>query len=74
MCAAQHYAEHDLTLRKFVPIIRASAVYPVVYDARRTVLSLPPIINSAHSAVRGIWEHAPCMGFPFPVLNAPGIS
>lgn len=67
MCTAQHYAEHDLKLRKFVPIIRDSLVYPVVLDARRTVLSLPPIINSAHSAVlvhvimnKLLWVVTPC--------------
>lgn len=48
----QHYADNDLKLRKFVPIIQRSLVYPVILDARRTVLSLPPIINGAHSAVR----------------------
>jgi len=46
-----HYLENDLKLRKFVPIIKDSAVYPVIYDADRTVLSLPPIINGAHSAI-----------------------
>ena len=35
-----------------MPIIKDSLVYPVVLDAERTVLSLPPIINGAHSAVR----------------------
>ncbi len=49
----QHYMEHDQKLKKFVPIIKDSIVYPVLYDAKRTVLSLPPIINGAHSAVRG---------------------
>ncbi len=71
----QHYLDHDLKLRKFVPIIHGSVVYPgnrsrmsaqagqagtcshsfcasVLYDANRVVLSLPPIINGAHSAVR----------------------
>jgi phenylalanyl-tRNA synthetase beta chain len=53
MCLrVQHYLDTDLKLRKFVPIIQKSAVYPVVFDSNRTVLSLPPIINSAHSAVR----------------------
>lgn len=47
----QHYLENDLKLRKFVPIIQQSVVYPVIMDANRTVLSLPPIINGAHSAV-----------------------
>uniref|UniRef100_A0A7S3R6X3 phenylalanine--tRNA ligase n=1 Tax=Dunaliella tertiolecta TaxID=3047 RepID=A0A7S3R6X3_DUNTE len=47
----QHYLDNDLKLRKFVPIIKDSVVYPVIYDANRTVLSLPPIINGAHSAI-----------------------
>jgi phenylalanyl-tRNA synthetase beta chain len=38
-------------LGKFLPIIRDSPVYPVIYDSNRTVLSLPPIINSNHSKI-----------------------
>lgn len=36
----------DLKLKKYLSIIEESPVYPVFYDANRTVLSLPPIINS----------------------------
>lgn len=36
----------DQKLKKFLHIIEDSPVYPVFYDAKRTVLSLPPIINS----------------------------
>eukprot|EP00997_Jenningsia_sp_PLL12_P009912 NODE_698_length_1501_cov_107.359504_g576_i0.p2 GENE.NODE_698_length_1501_cov_107.359504_g576_i0~~NODE_698_length_1501_cov_107.359504_g576_i0.p2 ORF type:complete len:187 (+),score=59.83 NODE_698_length_1501_cov_107.359504_g576_i0:114-674(+) len=36
----------DLKLKKYLQIIEESPVYPVFYDANRTVLSLPPIINS----------------------------
>lgn len=36
----------DQKLKKYLPIIEDSPVYPVFYDANRTVLSLPPIINS----------------------------
>ena len=36
----------DNKLKKFLHIIEDSPVYPVFYDAKRTVLSLPPIINS----------------------------
>jgi len=36
----------DLKLKKYLDIIEKSPVYPVFYDANRTVLSLPPIINS----------------------------
>ena len=48
----QFYAANDLKLKKFVHIIKGSLVYPAIYDANRTLLSLPPIINGAHSAVR----------------------
>ncbi|XP_062116866.1 phenylalanine--tRNA ligase beta subunit, cytoplasmic [Humulus lupulus] len=41
----------DLKLKKFLHIIEDSPVYPVIYDCNRTVLSLPPIINGAHSAI-----------------------
>ncbi|KAG0476303.1 hypothetical protein HPP92_013144 [Vanilla planifolia] len=41
----------DLKLKKFLHIIENSPVYPVIYDRYRTVLSLPPIINGAHSAI-----------------------
>lgn len=50
----QHYLANDNKLRKYVPIIQDSIVYPVIYDAQRTVLSLPPIINGQHSAVRAV--------------------
>ncbi|THG08660.1 hypothetical protein TEA_015530 [Camellia sinensis var. sinensis] len=43
--------QSDLKLKKFLHIIENSPVYPVLYDRNRTVLSLPPIINGAHSAI-----------------------
>jgi len=43
--------EHDAKIKKFLPIIKDSPVYPIIYDANRTVLSLPPIINSDHSKI-----------------------
>ncbi|XP_078439200.1 tRNA synthetase beta subunit family protein [Wolffia australiana] len=46
----QHY-KSDKKLKKFLQIIEDSPVYPVIYDVNRTVLSLPPIINGAHSAI-----------------------
>lgn len=36
----------DMMLKKYLPIIDKKPLYPVFYDANRTVLSLPPIINS----------------------------
>lgn len=47
----QYYLDNDPKLKKFVPIIHDSVVYPVILDANRTVCSMPPIINGAHSAV-----------------------
>lgn len=44
------YATHA-QLKQYLPIIRDSAVYPVIYDADDVVLSLPPIINSDHSKI-----------------------
>lgn len=46
-----HYLANDQKLKRFVPLIHSSVVYPVIMDAKRTVLSLPPIINGAHSAI-----------------------
>lgn len=43
--------ETDNKLKKFLPIIRDSPVYPVIYDSKRTVMSVPPIINSDHSKI-----------------------
>ncbi|KAF1816574.1 phenylalanyl-tRNA synthetase [Eremomyces bilateralis CBS 781.70] len=45
------YYDKDKHLGKFLHIIRDSPVYPVIYDANRTVLSLPPIINGDHSKI-----------------------
>lgn len=45
------YYKSDMKLKKFLHIIENSSVFPVIYDSKRTVLSLPPIINSAHSAI-----------------------
>jgi phenylalanyl-tRNA synthetase beta chain len=47
----EHYLQNDQKLKKFVPLIQNSRVYPVIKDASGTVLSLPPIINGAHSAI-----------------------
>jgi phenylalanyl-tRNA synthetase beta chain len=47
----EYYAANDLKLKKYVPIIQSSLVYPVILDSERTVLSLPPVINGAKSAI-----------------------
>ncbi|EMD00685.1 hypothetical protein BAUCODRAFT_100106 [Baudoinia panamericana UAMH 10762] len=41
----------DKHLSRYLPIIRDSPVYPIIYDSNRTVLSMPPIINSNHSKI-----------------------
>ncbi|KAL9580599.1 MAG: hypothetical protein Q9203_006237 [Teloschistes exilis] len=45
------FYESDRNLSKYLPIIRDSPVYPVIYDSKRTVCSMPPIINSNHSKI-----------------------
>ncbi|KAJ1937646.1 phenylalanine--tRNA ligase subunit beta, partial [Linderina pennispora] len=45
------FYESDLHIRKFLHIIRDSPVFPVIYDKNRTVMSLPPLINSQHSKI-----------------------
>ncbi|KAI9005247.1 hypothetical protein BC832DRAFT_556757 [Gaertneriomyces semiglobifer] len=46
------FYEGDRKLSKFLPIIRDAPRYPIIYDSKRTVLSLPPIINSDHSKIK----------------------
>ena len=43
--------EKDKHMSRYLPIIRDSPVYPIIYDKNRTVLSMPPIINSNHSKI-----------------------
>ncbi|KAJ2726524.1 phenylalanine--tRNA ligase subunit beta [Coemansia sp. Benny D115] len=38
-------------IKKFLDIIRDSPVFPVVYDSKKTVMSLPPLINGDHSKI-----------------------
>jgi phenylalanyl-tRNA synthetase beta chain len=38
-------------LSRYLPIIRDSPVYPIIYDSDDRVLSMPPIINSEHSKI-----------------------
>ncbi|KPI36857.1 Phenylalanine--tRNA ligase beta subunit [Cyphellophora attinorum] len=45
------FYESDRHLGRYLHIIRDSPVYPVIYDADRTVCSLPPIINGNHSKI-----------------------
>jgi phenylalanyl-tRNA synthetase beta chain len=46
----EFYSSHQ-QLKAYLPIIRNSPVYPVIYDSKRVVLSLPPIINGDHSKI-----------------------
>jgi phenylalanyl-tRNA synthetase beta chain len=43
--------ESDRHLSRYLPIIRDSPVYPIIYDKLDRVLSFPPIINSEHSKI-----------------------
>ena len=46
-----HFYENDKHLGRYLHIIRDAPVYPVIYDSKRTVCSLPPIINGEHSKI-----------------------
>merc|ERR1711963_1203663 len=41
----------DSHLKAYLPIIKDSPVYPVIYDSNGVVLSMPPIINGDHSKI-----------------------
>lgn len=43
--------QSDKHLSRYLPIIRESPIYPVIYDSKRTVCSMPPIINGNHSKI-----------------------
>lgn len=45
------FYDKDRNLGKYLHIIKDKPVYPVIYDANRTVCSLPPIINGDHSKI-----------------------
>ncbi|QDZ18938.1 beta subunit of phenylalanine--tRNA ligase [Chloropicon primus] len=45
------FYKSDQKLKQYLHIIEDSPVFPVIYDSNGTVLSLPPIINGAHSAI-----------------------
>ncbi|EPY37714.1 phenylalanyl-tRNA synthetase beta chain [Angomonas deanei] len=48
----EEFFKDDRHIGKYVPLISSLPNYPVVLDGSgETVLSLPPIINSAHSAI-----------------------
>ncbi|KAL7076913.1 hypothetical protein ACQ4LE_004118 [Meloidogyne hapla] len=38
-------------LKEYLPIIKDKPLYPVIYDSKGIVCSLPPIINSDHSKI-----------------------
>lgn len=43
--------QKDKHLSRYLSIIEDCPVYPVIYDAAGTILSLPPIINGDHSKI-----------------------
>ncbi|KAI1129325.1 phenylalanyl-tRNA synthetase [Nemania abortiva] len=43
--------ESDRHLGRYLHIIRDAPRYPVIYDSKRVVCSLPPIINGEHSKI-----------------------
>jgi hypothetical protein len=76
----QHYLANDQKLKRFVPLIKDSLVFPAIYDADRTLLSLPPIINGAATAVSthsNLLSHNNCIDISQPCCclegNAKGL-
>eukprot|EP01061_Rhynchopus_euleeides_P014059 TRINITY_DN24378_c0_g1_i1.p2 TRINITY_DN24378_c0_g1~~TRINITY_DN24378_c0_g1_i1.p2 ORF type:complete len:668 (+),score=297.64 TRINITY_DN24378_c0_g1_i1:72-2006(+) len=47
----EEYYAQDKHIGRYVPLISKRDAFPVVYDSNRTVMSLPPIINSDHSKI-----------------------
>lgn len=45
------YLQTHSQLKQYLPIIKDSPVYPVIYDSNGIILSLPPIINGDHSKI-----------------------
>jgi phenylalanyl-tRNA synthetase beta chain len=43
------FYEKDRHIARYLPLIKDSPVWPVIYDSKRRVCSMPPIINSNHS-------------------------
>lgn len=43
--------ESEKHLARYLHIIKDSPVYPIIYDQKDRVLSMPPIINSEHSKI-----------------------
>ena len=60
------YEKSNSPIKKFLPIIAASPVYPVIHDATDAVLSLPPIINGNHSRISSATKDVfiECTGAP----------
>lgn len=46
-----HRLQSEKHLARYLHIIRDSPVYPIIYDAKDQVLSMPPVINSEHSKI-----------------------
>lgn len=55
------FVQSDRHLAKFLPLIRDSPVYPVIYDSEDRVLSMPPIINSNRQSLSRL---LPCLSTP----------
>eukprot|EP01059_Diplonema_ambulator_P023481 TRINITY_DN3899_c0_g1_i1.p2 TRINITY_DN3899_c0_g1~~TRINITY_DN3899_c0_g1_i1.p2 ORF type:complete len:612 (+),score=226.44 TRINITY_DN3899_c0_g1_i1:2241-4076(+) len=47
----EEYYKNDTHIGKYVPLISGRDNFPAVYDSNRTLMSLPPIINSDHSKI-----------------------
>ncbi len=58
-------------LKNYLHITESAPKHPVIYDSKRTVLSLPPIINGEHSKIRESTTNVfiECTGLDLTKLN-----
>ena len=47
----EDYYKQDKHIGRYVPLISKRENFPAIYDSNRTLMSLPPIINSEHSKI-----------------------
>lgn len=50
-CQLMELYSNESHLKQYLPIIQDKPVYPVIYDSKGVVLSMPPIINGEHSKI-----------------------
>eukprot|EP01060_Flectonema_neradi_P001221 TRINITY_DN1072_c0_g2_i1.p1 TRINITY_DN1072_c0_g2~~TRINITY_DN1072_c0_g2_i1.p1 ORF type:complete len:606 (+),score=94.76 TRINITY_DN1072_c0_g2_i1:44-1861(+) len=65
------YYQADKHIGRYVPLISNKDRFPAVYDSSKTLMSLPPIINSEHSKISMDTKNVfiECTAIDFPKAN-----